>query len=123
MPELGTTYRSNLPPRHIWVVISDPNQNEQAFVFVNLTSLNENCVDDVCILEPDEYPPFLTQKTTVAYSRHKIGTVSGMSMLEETGKFFEMPPIPTPTLQRIINGAHDTLQLSKTAKDMLPPRI
>jgi hypothetical protein len=123
MPEVGTTYRCNLPPRHIWVVISDPNQNEQAFVFVNLTSLNDNCVDDACILQPEDYPPYLTQPTTVAYSRHQIGTVSGMNMLKATGRFFEMPPIPVQTLQKIINGAHDTLELSKTAKDMLPPRV
>jgi hypothetical protein len=44
-------------------------------------------------------------------------------MLEATGRFFEMPPIPVQTLQKIINGAHDTLELSKTAKDMLPPRV
>lgn len=92
-------------------------------MFVNLTSLNDNCVDDACILQPEDYPPYLTQTTTVAYSRHQIGTVSGMSMLEATGRFFEMPPIPVQTLQKIINGAHDTLELSKTAKDMLPPRV
>jgi len=44
-------------------------------------------------------------------------------MLEATGKFFEMPKIPAQTLQKIINGAHDTLELPKTAKEMLPPRI
>src|SRR5882724_3950682 len=122
MPELGSTYRCNLPPRHIWIIISDPNENDQ-FVFVNLTSLTQSCVDDCCILESTDYPPYLTQTTTVAYSRHKIANVHGMELLMATGQFYEMPAVPEPTLQKIINGAHDSIELPTAAKAMLPPVV
>ena len=121
MPDLGSTYRCNLAPRHIWVIISDPNENDGRFVFVNLTSLTENCVDDVCILQREDYRPFLTQPTTVAYSRHQIGDVVGMEKLLNSGAFQSMPVIPVKTLQKIINGAHETLELPKAAKSLLPP--
>jgi hypothetical protein len=121
MPDLGSTYRCNLAPRHIWVIISDPNNNDGRFVFVNLTSLTENCVDDVCILQQEDYRPFLTQPTTVAYSRHKIGDVEGMEKLLNQGAFQSMPAIPAKTLQKIINGAHETLEFPKAAKSLLPP--
>ena len=121
MPSLGSTYRCNLSPRHIWVIISDPAENESRFVFVNLTTLTDNCIDDVCILQNEDYIPFLTQPTTVAYSRHKIGDVESMEMLVNVGQFHSMPPLPPDTLQKIINGAHITLELPRAAKEMLPP--
>jgi hypothetical protein len=123
MPELGSTYRCNLPPRHIWVIISDPHQNGQRFVFVNLTTLTQNCVDDRCILQGADYPPYLTQATTVAYSRFTIGHMRGIEMLVAAGQFHEMPTIPGPTLQKIINGAHKSLELPRGAKAMLPPAV
>ena len=121
MPELGSTYRCNLPPRHIWIIISDPNEHDQKFVFVNLTSLTESCVDDSCILRISDYPPFLTQVTTVAYSRHQIGNLPGMAHLERSGHFFEMPPVPPDTLHMIIEGAWISPELPNAVKLMLPP--
>lgn len=121
MPEFGSTYRCNLAPRHIWVIISDTVKTGGWFVFVNLTTLNENCIDDVCILQNEDYPPFLTQPTTVAYSRHKIGNVKNMEMLLHLGHFHDMPAIPPETLNKIVNGAHQTLELPKAAKSLLPP--
>ena len=121
MPELGSTYRCNLAPRHIWVIISDPAKNEDRFVFVNFTTLTDNCVDDACILQNEDYPPFLTQPTTVAYSRHQIGDVKSMEMLLAVGKFHSMPNVAPQTLQKIVNGAHKTPELPRSAKSMLPP--
>ena len=121
MPDLGSTCRCNLAPRHLWVIISDPAKNEDRFGLVNLTTLTENCVDDVCLLQNEDYPPFLTQPTTAAYSRHKIGDVKSMEMLLAVGQFHDMPAIPPETLQKIINGAHETLELPRVAKSMLPP--
>lgn len=119
MPDRGSTYRSNLPPRHIWVIISDPSLHDGKFVFVNLTTLTQACIDDACILEPADYPPFLTQRTTVAYSRFQFGTLEGMKYLLASRQLFEMRKIPPQTLQKIIDGAHRSLELPKAAKAML----
>lgn len=71
MIALGTTLRCNLPPRHLWVVISDPQQTGDAILLVSLTTLREGCVDDVCILNAPDFPGDPTHATTAAYSRAK----------------------------------------------------
>jgi len=73
---LGTTLRCNLPPRHIWVVLSNPQLTEGKILVVNLSTLREGCIDDVCILGPEDYD-LLTHPTTVAYSRHEMGNAAG----------------------------------------------
>jgi hypothetical protein len=47
----------------------------------------------------------------------------GIEMLVAAGQFHEMPTIPGPTLQKIINGAHKSLELPRGAKAMLPPAV
>jgi hypothetical protein len=120
MTELGSTYRCNLPPRHIWVIISRPADHEDRFLFVNLTTYNATCVDTACILQPPDYPPFLTHATTVAYSRSHIGNVTAIELLVREGKFSEMPPIPQATLNKIIVAARTTPELASSKKALLP---
>ena|SRR5438270_10704560 len=122
MAKLGATYRCNLPPRHIWVIISDPAEHAQSFLFVNLTTFTEGCIDDCCILQSDDYPPYLTHATTVAYSRFHIGSVRGIEALVAAGQFHQMPDLPRRTLNKMIDGAHSSRELPKMAKAMLPPR-
>ena len=86
MCDFGSTYRCNHPPRHIWVIISRPSDHHGQFLFVNLTTYNNKCVDDTCLLDPCDYQ-FLTHRTTVAYSRGHIGNVSGLGLLVEAGDF------------------------------------
>jgi hypothetical protein len=120
MPELGDTFRCSLPPRHIWVIISDPSVHSQ-IVLVNITTLTETCVDDACILEPVDYTPYLTQRSTVAYSRHQIANSEGIDFLLVSNQFFQMPRIPTKTLLRIIDGGRKTHELPDSLKQILPP--
>jgi hypothetical protein len=120
MPELGATYRCNVPPRHIWVIISEPSQHDGNFVLVNFTTFKEGSVDETCILQPEDYRPFLTRATTVAYSRFKFGSAEGMETLLKNGQFHEMPPIPTATLKKVIHGALMSPELPRAAKLMLP---
>jgi len=62
---LGSTLRCNLPPRHIWIVLTDPVRTGGHILVANLTSLTDDCVDDTCILDPADFA-LLTHKTTVA---------------------------------------------------------
>jgi hypothetical protein len=94
MFEPGSTFRCNLPPRHIWVINSKPSDHDGQFVFVNFTTLRDHCIDTTCILDGPDYPPFLTQATTVAYSRAWIGNLEALRQLLEADDFRAMPPIP-----------------------------
>jgi hypothetical protein len=119
MCDFGSTYRCNHPPRHIWIIISRPSDNHGQFLFVNLTTYNNKCIDDTCLLDPCDYQ-FLTHRTTVAYSRGHIGNVLGLGLLVEAGNFSPMPRVPDATLAKIVAGARRSPQLSATKKGLLP---
>lgn len=116
---LGTTLRCNLPPRHIYVVLSDPAQTGGSILLVNLTTLDEDCVDDACILEAEDYQPFLTHRSTVAYSRAQPGPAAKLQELVEGGHFRQMPRIPTATLTKILTGARQSRELSDSQKQLV----
>jgi hypothetical protein len=44
-----------------------------------------------------------------------------MQALLDGRQFYEMPDIPAETLQKIIDGAHNSPELPNMAKSMLPP--
>ena len=115
---LGTTLRCDLPPRHIWVVITDPARTNGDILLVNLTTLTDDCVDDACILGPADYP-LLNHATTVAYSRSQTGTVVGLEALVEQGLFIGITPIPPATLQRILQAARVSRELSADKKRLV----
>ena len=120
MIALGTTLRCNLPPRHLWVALSDPQQTGDAILLVSLTTLREGCVDDVCILEAADFPGYLTHATSVAYSRAKAGSAGALADAVADGSFTVVSPIPQPTLARIIAGARKSDELSASNKQLLP---
>lgn len=120
MIRLGTTLRCNLPPRHLWVVVSDPAANEGRVLMVNMTTLRESCVDDACVLGPEDFV-LLTQATTIAYSRAQAGPVAAIEQLIHDGQFFEVQKVPAATLAKIIAGAQQSPQLSPAHKKLLPP--
>lgn len=120
MIQLGTTLRCNLPPRHIWVVLNDPDVSNGRVLMVNLTTLRPNCVDDVCILDHGDFE-LLDRPTTVAYSRHETGFATGLQQAIEMGYFAEITPVPVATLYQIIAGARQSPGLTAAARRLLPP--
>lgn len=116
---LGTTLRSNSPPRHIWIVLSDPSATGGKILMVNMTSLTEHCIDDVCILDENDYE-LLTHKTTIAYSRRKRGNAGGLEKALALGEFVELPSLTPATLLKIIEGARRTRELSSADQALLP---
>ena len=116
---LGTTLRCDLPPRHIWVVISDPATTEGTVLMVNMTTLRDSCIDDACLLGPHDYI-LLSHTTTIAYSRAQAGPVAAIEKLVREGQFSVVTPVPGATLAKIIAGARQSLQLSPAHKRLLP---
>ncbi|MCX7011798.1 MAG: hypothetical protein NTW86_04405 [Candidatus Sumerlaeota bacterium] len=117
---LGTSLRCNLPPRHIWVVLSDPSANAGEILMVNLTTLRDRSVDEACILGPADYS-LLTHRSTVAYSRSESGKADALQQSVERGGFRIISPVPPATLAKIIEGARNSPELSPAKKKLLPP--
>jgi len=118
MPSLGTTLRCNLLPRHIWIVITTPARANGEILLVNLTSLTEECADDACILTPSDYG-MLTHNTTVACSRSQIGTDAKLDALIQQGYFFVITSVPEPALQKILQAARESRELSADKKRLI----
>lgn len=119
MIRLGTTLRCDLPPRHIWVVLSDPAANGGRILMVKMTTLRESCVDDACVLGPEDFV-LLTHATTIAYSRAQAGPVAGIEGLIRAGQFLEVESVPAATLAKMIAGARKSDQLAPAHKRLLP---
>jgi len=117
---LEDTFRCDLPPRHIWVVVNDPQACDGRMLMVNMTTLRDSCVDEVCILGPQDYE-LLTHATTIAYSRAMNGPTVALENLVKNGQFLKVQSVPTSTLDKIIAGARTTTQLSPAQKRLLPP--
>jgi hypothetical protein len=118
MIALGATLHCNLPPRHIWVVLSNPQRTGGDILMVNMTTLTEDCIDDLCILGPEDFG-LLTHKTSVAYSRHRAGPVAGLQELINNGSFSVISPVPPTTPQRILDGARRSPQIPENKKALL----
>jgi len=112
-------FRCMEPPRHIYVPLFDAQKTDDEMLLLNFTTLRENCVDDACILKPDDYPE-LSHATTVAYSRAMMGGKSAFLRAVKAGHFIRLDDLPTATLQRIIAGAHQSDELSALKKRVLP---
>jgi hypothetical protein len=115
----GDTFRCERPPRHIWVVLTDPAANGGRFLLVNMTSLRDSCIDDACVLQPSDYE-LLTHATTIAYSRALIANEKGLGDLVASGNFLRIPSVPAATLVKMIAGARTSRQLAPDKLKLLP---
>lgn len=85
---------------------------------VNMTTLTDDCADDVCILGPGDYS-LLDHETTIAYSRHRAGRVAGLELLVRNGDFSIVTPVSPETLEKILDGARKSPQIPETKKHLL----
>jgi len=121
---LGTVLRSNAPPRHLWIILSDPFQTAGSVLLVNFTTLREQSADDECILTSDEYPGVLTSpQSVIAFSRAKVGSMVALEAAVNRGDFTVVAtPLPGETLAEIIEAGRNSKQLSDAKKRLLPSR-
>lgn len=104
----------------MWVALFDEDRNDDGLLLVNFTTLRDDSVDETCILEPADYPPFIKHKTTIAYSMAKVGKRSQMVAAVRNRLFLELNSLPPVTLGKIIAGARASDELSKAKKALLP---
>jgi len=117
--ELGTTLRCYYPPRHIWIVLSKPEQNDGKFLFVNLTTVGGSCQERACVLTPADYSD-LDGDSTVAYSRSHVGNVSALEEAIQKGLFTPLNPLPGAALTKVIEAAKTSPHVSAVKRALLP---
>jgi hypothetical protein len=97
--EPGTTFvlEDQRVDKHLWVVLSDPEQFPDAVVIVSFTTMREGS-EATCVVEPNEHPGWLTHQSCVAYKFAKVVTLEQLFALKISGKLKVLPDKVSPAL-------------------------
>lgn len=107
---------------HVWIILSDPSKNDGQVLLVNLTTLDDDCPDDECILDETHYAWIKpNHPTAVAFSRFRIWNVARLSAAIGLKLVNAAHPksLPGGTISKIIAAAKVSRELSRKAKGML----
>ena len=99
------TFRSGSDGFHLWVVVSDPAQNSNDVLVVNLTTVRGGRFEDLsCVFEAGEHE-WLSTKSFVAFRYARVYSLSHLVRLIHSKVLRAYDPFPIPLLQRIFAGA------------------
>ena len=96
---------------HLWVIISDPDQDSSEVLIVSLTEAHPK-KDMACILKPGEHPA-LHKTTCVAYDLANAPSLSDLIRSRDAGGLIPAQPMDATILDRI-------RKRSSLSKKMLP---
>ena len=102
----GSAYRAPLleicETPHIWVILTEPSENEKKVIVANITSKRQNS-DLTTILSVYDYNE-LHHPSIVNYSDAFIASADKIMRGIESGNAEECPPIRRRVLDKICNG-------------------
>ena len=121
----GTSFwiRGEDPP-HLWIILSDPQIDDQRVLYVNFTSYDANARpadprnDKACLIRPGEHP-FVTHPTCVYYYGGQLASLSHLEWRAAQGDIRLDVPVSPELLQRIRKCAGDSLHMEADAYDVL----
>lgn len=105
-------------PSHPWVILSDPNEDPDNVLIVNLTDIH-NHHDRSCVLGPEDHPGVFTKSCCVKYQAAKVTSVDDLKRAISVGAIYEKSPVPDVTLYKIIDGAIETDELRNAHRELL----
>jgi len=119
MIQLGTALKSQEPPFHRCLIISDPSTNGGQVVLVRLTTDDGTWPDRDCILSPADWSE-LEHVSTVAYSTCKFGpAVKALETAIQHGLFHEISSPPVAVLRTVISAGRTAVGMPPAAKKLL----
>jgi hypothetical protein len=87
---------------HLWIIISDPDVNEDQVLFVSMTSYDIT-KEKVCLLDVGDHP-FIIHKTCIAYEFAKTAPLKDLTALRDQGLLTMSQPVTAELLERIRQG-------------------
>jgi hypothetical protein len=95
--------------QHLWIIISDPTQNPQEVLLVNVTSW-ECWKEDTCLIEPDDCKdfPFIRHRSCVDYRLARIEKCGKIEKLAASGLIKKYSTISPQLLAKIRAGAQQS---------------
>ena len=94
---------------HLYIVISNCNDNTGRVVIVNFSTWNEQS-DNSCVLNDGDHP-FISRKSCVSYENAKLKLVSRIKALVDDGTITPHDPVDRDTMLRILDGAEKSRRL------------
>lgn len=116
--QLGQVFRPRAIQAHVHLIISKPSVLGPVLV-TNWTTLDEDCTDDACILNPGDHPA-ISHPSAIAYSRARLWQAQKIIMAIENGLLIELEPLAPAVLRRVIDGGGQSPELRPEWKAMLP---
>jgi hypothetical protein len=111
----GATFWSE-PDAHLWAIISDPTQDPDRILIVNLTTFdahsppNDAYNDRACLIEPGEHP-FVTRTTCVHYGGAHLPSLQMLEWRLQNGKLKFGDALSLALLARIREAAEKSLHM------------
>jgi len=103
--------RAGKDGHHLWVVVSNPFQNDREVLILNLTSIRNSPFDDLsCVFDAGDHP-WIRHPTFVNYYRSEVHSDRYLDNLVKSGAAKLWNPFIQPQLQRIWTGAGATLNM------------
>jgi len=118
MVGLGTVLKSKSAPYHRWLILSDPARTRGDVLLVSLTTFDDECEDEECLLKPKDYKE-LARETAVAFSFKRVGPAKALNAAVKAGEFRVLDAMPEETLQRILKVAAKSNYLGVTHRALL----
>ena len=84
---------------HLWVIISDPEQDSEEVLIVSLTEYHPK-KDTACILVPGDHP-FIRKTSCVAYDLANAPSLDVLRQAQENGDLIANEPMRSDVLERI----------------------
>jgi hypothetical protein len=119
MIQLGAALKSQEPPFHRCLVISDPQNTGGMVVLVRITTDDGTWPDRDCILTPADWNE-LDHDSTVAYSTCKFGpAVKSLETAIQRGLFLPISSPSVEVLRKVIAAGHTSTGIPPGAKKLL----
>ena len=103
--------------RHVYFVLSDPQQDPTTVVIANLTSYGPG-EDDSCILEVGAHR-VITHRSCIRYGSASLRSVEKINEAMQDGLLEKPPPASPRMLARMREGAGRSMRLSQECRDFL----
>ena len=119
MVALGTAFYRH---GHPYFIISDPAKNDGKVLCVNLTTVDEDCIDDECILNENDYAWIeVGHPTSVAFSKAVVWDSALIDQCLQDGKLIAANPpiVSATTVAKVAGIAKNSRELSPAMRAMV----
>ena len=116
---LGQVFRPKAIQAHVHLILSSPSTPSSAVLVVNWTTLDEDCIDDACVLYPGDHS-VIRHPSAIAYSRARLWQAEKIMIAVKNGLLDELESLTPAVLKRVVEGGIVSPELRPEWKAILP---